>query len=119
MSPARAYNRSVGASQPRDAWAERTARALAEAGYKRGGARRSILELLDGQACALSAVEIEQALRDRGREVSRASVYRVLDVLTTLSLLLSVVVAAWAIRSSASLTRKVSLVRRTRSKCSV
>ena len=85
MSPARAYNRSVGASQPRDAWAERTARALAEAGYKRGGARRSILELLDGQACALSAVEIEQALRDRGREVSRASVYRVMEELEAIA----------------------------------
>ena len=85
MTLARPYNRSVSPSQQRDAWAERTARALTEAGYKRGGARRSILELLDEQACALSAVEIEQALRERGREVSRASVYRVMEELETIA----------------------------------
>ena len=85
MSPARAYNRSVSASQQPDAWAERTSRALSEAGYKRGGARRSILELLDDQPCALSAVEIEQALRQRGREVSRASVYRVMEELEAIA----------------------------------
>lgn len=85
MSLARPYNRPVGASRQLDAWAERTARALAQAGYKRGGARRSILELLDEQACALSAVEIELALRERGREVSRASDYRVMEELETIA----------------------------------
>jgi Fur family ferric uptake transcriptional regulator len=85
VSPARAYNRSVSAPRQPDAWAESTARALSEAGYKRGGARRSILELLDEQPCALSAVEIEQALRERGREVSRASVYRVMEELEAIA----------------------------------
>jgi Fur family transcriptional regulator, ferric uptake regulator len=62
-------------------WAERASRALADAGYRRGGARRAILELLDEQACALSAHEIEQALGARSRAVSRASVYRVMEEL--------------------------------------
>ena len=56
-------------------------RALSEAGYRRGGARRAIVELLDEQSCALSAAEIEHALTRAGREVSRASVYRVMDEL--------------------------------------
>jgi Fur family transcriptional regulator, ferric uptake regulator len=62
-------------------WAERASRALADAGYRRGGARRAILELLDEQACALSAQEIEHALGERSRAVSRASVYRVMEEL--------------------------------------
>jgi Fur family ferric uptake transcriptional regulator len=62
-------------------WAERASRALADAGYRRGGARHAILELLDEQACALSAHEIEQALHARSRAVSRASVYRVMEEL--------------------------------------
>jgi Fur family ferric uptake transcriptional regulator len=62
-------------------WAEQASRALAGAGYRRGGARRAILELLDEQACALSALEIQAALGERKREVSRASVYRVMDEL--------------------------------------
>ena len=40
-------------------WAERTTDALALAGYRRGGARQAIVELLEEQPCALSAAEIE------------------------------------------------------------
>jgi Fur family ferric uptake transcriptional regulator len=70
-----------------ETWAERAEATLAAAGRKQGGARRALLELLDGQSCALTAVEIEQALR-RGerRAVSRASVYRILDELERLRL---------------------------------
>ena len=79
-------------------WIERAEATLAAAGHRRGGARRALLELLDGQECALSAQEIEDALRahaDRGRVkggakgrrmVSRASVYRILDELEGLGL---------------------------------
>ena len=35
---------------------------FAAAGHKRGGARRALLELLDEETCALTAVEIEAAL---------------------------------------------------------
>jgi Fur family transcriptional regulator, ferric uptake regulator len=65
-------------------WAEQAALALARAGYRRGGARQAMLALLDEQRCALSALEIEQTLRARGQEVSRASVYRVLEELSAI-----------------------------------
>jgi Fur family ferric uptake transcriptional regulator len=69
-------------------WVERAEATLAAAGRKRGGARRALLELLDRQECALTAIEIEDALRARevGRHVSRASVYRILDELEQLRL---------------------------------
>ncbi len=68
-------------------WVQQAELALAAAGRKRGGARRALLELLAGQECALTAVEIEDALRARSsRPVSRASVYRILDELEALAL---------------------------------
>lgn len=54
---------------------------LASAGHQHGGARERIVELLARQACALSAVEIEDALRAEGNATGRASIYRVLDLL--------------------------------------
>jgi Fur family transcriptional regulator, ferric uptake regulator len=70
-----------------DAWVDRAEATLSAAGHKRGGARRAVLELLDRQACALTAVEIEDALRVQStRAVSRASVYRILDELERLRL---------------------------------
>ncbi len=72
-----------------EGWTERAEATLAAAGHRRGGARRALLELLDGQECALTAVEIEDALRSQGkskRVVSRASVYRILDELEQLRL---------------------------------
>ena len=69
------------------AWVGRAEAELAAAGRKRGGARRAMLELLGGETCALSALEIEDALRgSHGRAVSRASVYRILDELERLGL---------------------------------
>jgi Fur family ferric uptake transcriptional regulator len=61
--------------------------ALSDAGYRRGGARRAILELLDEQSCALSALEMQGALSRRGRDVSRSSVYRVMEELEEIGLL--------------------------------
>lgn len=60
---------------------------LANEGYRRGGGRSAVIELLDEQTCALSAQEIEDRLRDGGRAVGRATVYRVLDQLDALGLL--------------------------------
>lgn len=77
----------VAATPYRSTWAEHAARALTDAGYRRGGARRAILELLDEQACALSAIEIQRGLSARNREVSRASVYRVMEELEQIGLL--------------------------------
>ncbi len=79
-------------------WAAHAARALSDAGYRRGGARRAILELLDEQTCALSAIEIERALLERGREVSRASVYRVMDELEEIALVQRVEIGQGIVR---------------------
>jgi Fur family ferric uptake transcriptional regulator len=70
-----------------DTWVQRAEATLAAAGHKRGGARRAVLELLEDETCALTAVQIEDALSGQPRRaVSRASVYRVLDELERLGL---------------------------------
>ena len=70
------------------AWVQSAEARLAACGHRRGGARRAVLELLDSQRCALTALEIEQALRrSRPGGVSRASIYRILDELEGLELL--------------------------------
>ena len=88
----------VAPSPQRSSWAEQAAQALSAAGYRRGGARRAILELLDEQACALSAIEIQRALSARDREVSRASVYRVMEELEAIGLLQRVEVGHGMVR---------------------
>ncbi len=79
-------------SRPRidSSWASAAASRLAEAGYRRGGARAAVLELLDAQPCALTAYEIEDALRTRERSAGRASIYRILDELDELGLVTKV-----------------------------
>jgi Fur family ferric uptake transcriptional regulator len=67
-------------------WADHAAAELSAAGYKRGAAREAVLGLLDRQQCALSAFDIEDALRSGDRAVARASVYRILDQLESLGL---------------------------------
>jgi Fur family ferric uptake transcriptional regulator len=67
-------------------WAALAGQELARAGYRRGGARQAVVDLLAGQSCALSALDIEDALRGAERQVGRASVYRVLDELEQLKL---------------------------------
>src|SRR3954447_5713127 len=69
------------------AWSEVATARLADAGFRRGGARAAVIELLDDQSCALSAYEIEAKLREGGRGAARASVYRALDQLEGLGLL--------------------------------
>ena len=71
-----------------ETWAQRAEATLAAAGHKRGGARRAVVDLLEDQRCALTAVEIEDALRGAGerRPVSRASIYRILEELERLDL---------------------------------
>ena len=72
--------------EPASPWVERATAELARAGYRRGGARQAVIELLGSQTCALSAVDIEEALREGDRRVARASVYRILDELERLDL---------------------------------
>jgi Fur family ferric uptake transcriptional regulator len=62
-------------------WSEHVQAVLAHAGLKRGGARERVIELLAREPCALTAVEIEAALRASGRPTGRASIYRGLELL--------------------------------------
>lgn len=62
-------------------WQQHVHAVLSGAGLKRGGARERVIALLAEQSCALSAVEIEDALRAEDQPTGRASVYRVLDLL--------------------------------------
>jgi Fur family ferric uptake transcriptional regulator len=62
-------------------WAQGTLESLRDAGYRSGGARRAVVELLARQDCCMSAQEIFDTLRGEGRRVGIASVYRVLELL--------------------------------------
>jgi Fur family ferric uptake transcriptional regulator len=64
-------------------WAETTVQALLRKGLRNGGARRAVIDLLAGQDCCLSAQQIFDQLRASGRRVGIASVYRVLELLTS------------------------------------
>jgi Fur family ferric uptake transcriptional regulator len=86
-----------------DAWAGRATEALAGAGYRRGGARATLIALLGEQRCALTAGEIEAALRDRdGRPVARASIYRILEELEELRMITRVEVGQGLARFEAA-----------------
>jgi Fur family transcriptional regulator, ferric uptake regulator len=69
-----------------DTWATRSLAALSNAGYRRGGARSAVVELLGRQDCCLSAQEIFDQLRRARRPVGIASVYRALEALVELRL---------------------------------
>jgi Fur family ferric uptake transcriptional regulator len=62
-------------------WAEHAGAVLGRAGHQRGGARVAVIEVLARQRCALTALELEDELRDGTRRVGRASVYRILELL--------------------------------------
>jgi Fur family ferric uptake transcriptional regulator len=86
-----------------EGWAQRASGALAEAGYRRGGARAALIDLLGEQRCALSAAEIEDALKARGgRGVARASIYRILEELEALRMITRVEVGQGLARFEAA-----------------
>lgn len=68
-------------------WEAEAIEKLAQSGYRSGGARTAVVELLAGQDCCLSAQQIFDRLRGSGREVGIASVYRALELLEELELL--------------------------------
>lgn len=67
-------------------WVDHALARLSDAGYRRGGARTAVVEMLGRQSCAVSARDIDDALRDEGRTIGRASVYRTLETLAELKL---------------------------------
>jgi Fur family ferric uptake transcriptional regulator len=79
-------------------WAARASARLSAAGYRRGGARSKLIRLLAAQSCALSAVELQAALEDDGRSVSRASVYRILEELEQAELVARIEVGQGVVR---------------------
>ena len=69
------------------AWTKHALDVLESAGYRSGGARRAVVELLGRQNCCLSAQDIFDRLRAARRPVGIASVYRTLETLADLRLL--------------------------------
>lgn len=63
-------------------WSEQATGRLNEAGFRAGAARRQVIELLEGERCAVTALEIDRRLPS----VGRASVYRTLEQLEQLDL---------------------------------
>jgi Fur family transcriptional regulator, ferric uptake regulator len=79
-------------------WTEHTLDVLTHAGFRRGGARTAIVELLGEQLCCLTVQEIYERMRRAGRPVGVASVYRAIDLLSHLRLLQRVDVGDQAAR---------------------
>ena len=67
-------------------WSDHALARLGAAGYRRAGARESVVEFLSRQNCCLSAHEIHDGLRKARRRVGMASVYRALETLAELRL---------------------------------
>ena len=63
-------------------WTDLALTALRRAGFRAGGARRQVVELLGREPCAVTALEIDRRLEG----VGRASVYRALEQLELLGL---------------------------------
>ncbi len=63
-------------------WIAHALASLDAAGYRRGGARRRVVELLGTEGCAVTPLEIDRRLEG----VGRASVYRALEQLEDLRL---------------------------------
>lgn len=63
-------------------WSEQATKRFNECGYRTGAARRKVIELLEAEHCAVTALEIDRRLPS----VGRATVYRTLDQLEQLQL---------------------------------
>ena len=81
------------ATGTRMSWEEHAMSELAAAGLRKGGARRAVVETLARRNCAVTALEIEEQLQQRGQGVGRASVYRALEQLEQLGLVQRIEVA--------------------------
>lgn len=63
-------------------WAGHALERLSEAGYRRGGSRTRVVEMLGEQDCAITPLELD----DRLDGVGRATVYRAIEQLEELGL---------------------------------
>lgn len=71
-------------------WRQRTHNALQEAGLRLGAGRESVIELLAGHGCLLTAQEITTRLAGEGNHVSLPTVYRALETLHSLDLVVRI-----------------------------
>ena len=79
-------------------WSEHALAVLDGAGFRRGGARAAVVEVLGRQECCLTVHEILEGTRQAGRPVGVASAYRVIDLLEELGLVQRVDVGDQAAR---------------------
>jgi len=78
--------RSRIATPPADEWIEHAEAEIRKAGHRSSLPRSAVLDLIGRQECVLSARQIADRLRDSGKEVGVATVYRTLEVLEELRL---------------------------------
>jgi Fur family ferric uptake transcriptional regulator len=67
-------------------WIELAAQRLQAAGYRRGGARDAVLDVLGRRECAVSALDVQEELRRSDRAIGIASIYRAFEQLSELRL---------------------------------
>jgi Fur family ferric uptake transcriptional regulator len=65
-----------------DSWVGHALEQLSEAGYRRGGSRTRVVEMLGEQDCAITPLELDERLDG----VGRATVYRAIEQLEELGL---------------------------------
>lgn len=80
------------------AWTDHALTILSERGYRAGGARAAVVEVLGSRGGCVDAEELTSALRERGKRAGVASVYRALGLLAELGLLQRVSVAGGSAR---------------------
>jgi len=68
--------------QDSSSWVGHALQQLSEAGYRRGGSRTRVVEMLGEQDCAITPLELD----DRLEGVGRATVYRAIEQLEELGL---------------------------------
>ncbi len=78
---------SRSAERTGESWTEHALAVLARRRYRAGEARSAVVELLGRHGGCLTADEVAGRLREDGRQVGAASVYRALGLLTDLGLL--------------------------------
>jgi Fur family transcriptional regulator, ferric uptake regulator len=81
-----------------EAWVRRARALVRQAGHNRGAARDTLIRLFAGQNCAVNITEVEETLEFQGRHVARASIYRALEILSDLGLVVRVDVGHGAAR---------------------
>ncbi|MGB0121237.1 MAG: transcriptional repressor [Solirubrobacterales bacterium] len=67
---------------PDPSWEEHAMKEMSDAGFRNGASRRRVIEMLGGQECAITALDLDARLDG----VGRATVYRALEQMEDLGL---------------------------------